>query len=194
MPSSWRSTPRRLDPGARSATEPLAAPVDAAQPQVHRSQRLEPPRQAQGTSSPYRCQYAYKRGFSAAEAAGHPKVLGIKEDILLHAIRGLANRVFGPERLRLARETVAGGSEDGGAAERRRLEAEREEIEAAMRRQALRLAWAGSRSSSSRHGPIGRTASGWVCLLDPARAQEARLHGAGQRIPFKVGITTFGVV
>jgi DNA invertase Pin-like site-specific DNA recombinase len=83
----------------------------------------------------YRCQYIYKRGVSAAEAADHPKVLGIKEDILLHAMRGLASRVFGPERLRLARETVAGGSGQGRAAERRRLEAGQEEIETAMRRQ-----------------------------------------------------------
>ena len=87
----------------------------------------------------YRCQYVYKRGLSAAEAAGHPKVLGIREDLVLHAIRGLAWRVFGPERLRIARETPADGSEEGGAAERTRLEAEQEKIEAAMRRQALRL-------------------------------------------------------
>jgi DNA invertase Pin-like site-specific DNA recombinase len=91
----------------------------------------------------YRCQYVYKRGLSAAEAAGHPKVLGIKEDVLLDVIRRImAERVFGPDRLRLAREALgaaAGRSGESTAAERGRLEAEQEKIEAAMRRQALRL-------------------------------------------------------
>lgn len=91
----------------------------------------------------YRCQYVYKRGVSAAEAAGHPKTLGIKEDVLLDVIRRvMAERVFGPERLSLAREAqgaAAGGSGESTTAERRRLEAEQEKVEAAMRRQALRL-------------------------------------------------------
>jgi len=91
----------------------------------------------------YRCQYVYKRGLSAAEAAGHPKVLGIKEDVLLDAIRRvMAKHVFGPERLHLAHEALgaaAGGSGESTAAERRRLEAEQEEIETAKRRQTLRL-------------------------------------------------------
>jgi site-specific DNA recombinase len=88
----------------------------------------------------YRCQYIYKRGLSAAEAAGHPKVLGIKEDVVLYAIRKfMSERIFGPERQRLAREALAGGSEESGATERRRLEAEQEKVQTAMRRQALRL-------------------------------------------------------
>ena len=31
----------------------------------------------------YRLQYVYKRGIAAADAAGHPRVLGIKEDAIL---------------------------------------------------------------------------------------------------------------
>lgn len=91
----------------------------------------------------YRCQYVYKRGLSAAEAAGHPKVLGIKEDVLLDVIRKvMAEHIFGPKRLHLAREApgaAADGSGESTEAERKCLEAEQEKIETAMRRQALRL-------------------------------------------------------
>ena len=92
----------------------------------------------------YRCQYVYKRGVAAADAVGHPKVLGVKEDVVLEAIREfMAERIFGPDRLGLLREDLVAAtcSEEAGPgeAERDRLEGERQKIEAAMRRQALRL-------------------------------------------------------
>jgi site-specific DNA recombinase len=91
----------------------------------------------------YRCQYVYKRGLAAAEAAGHPKVLGIKEDVILGAVREfMAERLFGPERLQPLSDELAAsanGETSTNDADRQRLEAEQKKIEAAMRRQALRL-------------------------------------------------------
>lgn len=56
----------------------------------------------------YRCQYARRRSGSAADVAGHPRVLGIKEDVVLEALRELmAVRLFGPDRLQLLGEELA---------------------------------------------------------------------------------------
>ncbi len=91
----------------------------------------------------YRCQYVSRRGLAAADAAGHPRVLGIKEDVILDALRGfMAERVFGPERLALLAEELAssaGVADREREAELGRLQAEAERIEQSLRRQALRL-------------------------------------------------------
>jgi hypothetical protein len=45
----------------------------------------------------YRCQYVTRRGVVATDLAGHPRVLGIKEDKGLDAVNDfLAERLFGP--------------------------------------------------------------------------------------------------
>jgi len=60
----------------------------------------------------YRCQYVYKRGI--ADAAGHPRVLGIKEDAILDPLFDfLGRRLFGPDRLRLLRDELAHTVADG---------------------------------------------------------------------------------
>ncbi len=91
----------------------------------------------------YRCQYVSRRGEAAAEAAGHPRVLGIKEDVVLAALREfMAVRLFGPERLRLLGDELAasaGTEADPHEAERERLEAEEKKVEQALHRQALRM-------------------------------------------------------
>ena len=57
----------------------------------------------------YRCQYVTRRGVVAADLAGHPRVLGIKEEKVLDAVNDfLAERLFGPDRLRLLRHELAG--------------------------------------------------------------------------------------
>ncbi len=69
----------------------------------------------------YRCQFVSRRGVAGADAAGHPRVLGIKEDIILeHTLDFLARRIFGPERVRLLRHEL-------------------QDTERSLHRQALRL-------------------------------------------------------
>ncbi len=91
----------------------------------------------------YRCQYVSRRGLAAAEASGHPRVLGIKEDVILEALREfMAERLFGPERLRLLGDELAasaGTQWESRDAELERLRAEQKKIEKAPYRQALRL-------------------------------------------------------
>ena len=91
----------------------------------------------------YRCQYVSRRGLAAAEAAGHPRVLGIKEDVLLDALREfMAKRLFGPERLRLLGDELAasaGTQWETRDAELERLRTEQKKVEQALYRQALRL-------------------------------------------------------
>jgi site-specific DNA recombinase len=91
----------------------------------------------------YRCQYVSKRGLAGADAAGHPRVLGIKEDVILNALREfMAERLFGPERLRLLADELAasvGGEAASNEADCKRLETEKKKIDGALRRQALRL-------------------------------------------------------
>lgn len=91
----------------------------------------------------YRCRFVTLRGPKAADAAGHPRVLGIKEDIVLDAAFDfLGRRLFGPERLRLLREELA-RSATPGSDERDRelvqLAREAEDVDRALYRQALRL-------------------------------------------------------
>jgi hypothetical protein len=58
----------------------------------------------------YRCQYVTRRGVVAADLAGHPRVLGIKEDKVLDAVNEfLAERRFGPDRLRPCRSRSRAG-------------------------------------------------------------------------------------
>jgi hypothetical protein len=56
----------------------------------------------------YRCRFVTLRGPAAADASGHPRVLGIKEDIVLDAAFDfLGRRIFGLNRLWLLREELA---------------------------------------------------------------------------------------
>ena len=92
----------------------------------------------------YRCQYVSRRGTAAANVAGHPRVLGIKEDVVLDAVRGfMSERLFGPERLVLLRDELAAAANDGAWKERDSrltdLRAEEERVRQALYRQSLRL-------------------------------------------------------
>ena len=56
----------------------------------------------------YRCQFVYRRGIAAADAAGHPRVLGIREEVVLEPLFDfLGRRLFGPDRLRLLHDELA---------------------------------------------------------------------------------------
>jgi site-specific DNA recombinase len=91
----------------------------------------------------YRCQFARRRGGAAAIAAGHPQVLGIKEDKVLDAVLDfLAERIFGPDRMRLLRAELATAETDSWRehdAELQRLRRERIDVDRSLQRQALRL-------------------------------------------------------
>ncbi len=92
----------------------------------------------------YRCQYARRRGEAAADLSGHPRVLGIKEDVVLDAVRGfMSERLFGPERLDLLRDELAEAASDGAWQERdsrlANLRAEEKQVQQALYRQSLRL-------------------------------------------------------
>lgn len=91
----------------------------------------------------YRCQYVSARGIAAADAAGHPRTLGVKEDRLLDAaVDFLGRRLFGPERIALLRQelTVASTADSSNEArERVQLSQRADELDRALYRQALRL-------------------------------------------------------
>lgn len=92
----------------------------------------------------YRCQYVSRRGVAAADLADHPRVLGIKEDVVLDAVRGfMSERLFGPERLDLLREALASAATDGAWQERdgrlADLRTKEMHVDQALYRQALRL-------------------------------------------------------
>ena len=91
----------------------------------------------------YRCQFVYRRGIAAADAAGHPRVLGIREEVVLEPlIDFLGRRLFGPDRLRLLHDELAtslADSDDSGAAELAGVDRQLAELDQAVRRQALRL-------------------------------------------------------
>jgi hypothetical protein len=91
----------------------------------------------------YRCRFVTLRGPAAADASGHPRVVGIKEDTVLDAAFDLLGRcIFGPDRLRLLREELARSTDsdvDGRETELARLAHEEEQIDRALYRQALRL-------------------------------------------------------
>jgi site-specific DNA recombinase len=84
-----------------------------------------------------------KRPGLTAKLTGHPRVLGIKEDVVLEAVREfMAERPFGPDRLRLLSDELAaslGDAPQSIEADRKRLQGEQKKIEEALRRQALRL-------------------------------------------------------
>ena len=91
----------------------------------------------------YRCQFVYRRGIAAADAAGHPRVLGIREEVVLEQLFDfLGRRLFGPDRLRLLRRELATSLADGdygSAAELAGVDRQLAELDQAVRRQALRL-------------------------------------------------------
>jgi len=91
----------------------------------------------------YRCRFVTLRGPAAADASGHPRVLGIKEDIVLDAAFDfLGRRIFGPNRLWLLREELASSTnsnDDERQTELARLAHEQEQVDRALYRQALRL-------------------------------------------------------
>ncbi len=91
-----------------------------------------------------RCQYVSRRGVAAADLSDHPRVLGIKESVLIDAVRGfMGERLFGPERLTLLREELLDAATEGAWQERdselARLHAEDKEVQQALYRQSLRL-------------------------------------------------------
>jgi site-specific DNA recombinase len=91
----------------------------------------------------YRCQYVYRRGIAAADAAGHPRVLGIREEIVLEPLFDfLGRRLFGPDRLRLLHDELAASlveSDDGHTEQLATVARHLAEIDQAIRRQTLRL-------------------------------------------------------
>jgi DNA invertase Pin-like site-specific DNA recombinase len=102
--------------------------------------RLEPSFQK---GNCYRCTYTRNRGDAAAEASGHPKSLQISERILLRELYDfLADRVFGPDRLKHLQEELA---DAGGSAWRDRerklakLDRELEQANQAIKAQVAHL-------------------------------------------------------
>src|SRR5438445_11206810 len=91
----------------------------------------------------YRCQFVYKRGIAAADAAGHPRVLGIREAAILDPLLDfLARRLFGPDRLRLLHDELVqslDAIDDDHTAEVAAMKRQLTEIDQAVRRQSLRL-------------------------------------------------------
>ncbi len=92
----------------------------------------------------YRCQYTTRHGKAAADLAGHPRTLSIREEVVMDALREfMAERLFGPDRLRLLSAELATAADeqkdDPDASERERLEAEEKDVQKALRRQVLRL-------------------------------------------------------
>src|SRR5438552_3818638 len=62
----------------------------------------------------HRCQYVHRPGLAASRAAGHPRVLGIKEETVLDALFDfLSRRLFAPGRLDLLRDELARTAADG---------------------------------------------------------------------------------
>jgi hypothetical protein len=91
----------------------------------------------------YRCLYAQRRGLAAADVSGHPRALGIKEEIIMYGVREMVSRLLGADRLDLVRDELLDKASEGAWQERdsrlARLHAEARETERALYRQALRL-------------------------------------------------------
>lgn len=91
----------------------------------------------------YRCQYVTRRGPVAADVAGYPRVLGIKEDVILdHLLDFLGRRIVDPDRLRLLRAELAKATATSWKdhdAERDRLQREQRDVQRSLYRQTLRL-------------------------------------------------------
>ena len=91
----------------------------------------------------YRCQYVSRRGNVAADLTGHPRVFGIKEETVLDAVSDfLAERLFGPERLRLlSKELALADSAEWKQhdAQADQLAGELRDVDRSLHRQTLRL-------------------------------------------------------
>jgi site-specific DNA recombinase len=91
----------------------------------------------------YRCRFVYNRGAIAADAAGHPRALGIKEEVILvELLDFMGRRIFGPDRLRLLQTELAksaSGDWQQHDEELKKLDSEHEQIERSIYRQTLRL-------------------------------------------------------
>jgi hypothetical protein len=91
----------------------------------------------------YRCRYVLNRSPAATVASGHPKTLGVKEDIVRETMLDfLAERIFGPDRLRLLRADLARAATATWTehdADRDRLKTELRDVDRALYRQTLRL-------------------------------------------------------
>jgi site-specific DNA recombinase len=91
----------------------------------------------------YRCRFSTSRGQVAADVAGHPRALQIKEELILDELLDfMGRRLFGPARLRLLRDDLARTIADDWRehdAELQRLEREIEDLDRGLYRQALRL-------------------------------------------------------
>ena len=69
--------------------------------------------------------YARRRPGFDADLTGHPRDLGIKEDVVLEAVREfMAQRLFGPDRLRLLSDELAASLGD----EPQSIEADRKRL------------------------------------------------------------------
>jgi site-specific DNA recombinase len=135
----------------------LAAPKDYVQRSGRRAGRLYPlrgrvhcgicGRRMEGSHQKganwYRCQFVYKRGIAAADAAGHPRVLGIREEVILDPLLDfLGRRLFGPDRLRLLHDELAkslGAVDDDHAVQLATIDRQLADVDQAVRRQSLRL-------------------------------------------------------
>ena len=91
----------------------------------------------------YRCQFVDRHGLAAAEATGHPRVLGIREEVVLAELFDvLSTRLFGPGRLELLREDLARTSAGGWQEHERevaRRQRELADLDRSLYRQTLRL-------------------------------------------------------
>jgi site-specific DNA recombinase len=91
----------------------------------------------------YRCRFEANRGNVAADVAGHPRALQIKEELILDELfEFMGRRVFGPERLRLLRDELARSVAESWRehdTQLARLRLELEDLDLALYRQTLRL-------------------------------------------------------
>ncbi len=89
----------------------------------------------------YRCQFVDRHGLAAAEATGHPRVLGIREEVVLAELFDvLSTRLFGPGRLEHLREELARTSAGGW---------QEHEAEIARRRELARTSTSKSSTTST---------------------------------------------
>jgi site-specific DNA recombinase len=91
----------------------------------------------------YRCRFVYHRGAIAADAAGHPRALGIKEEkILPQLLDFMGERLFGPDRLSLLQAELAKSAATNWQDhdnDERKLTSEGEQLQRSIYRQTLRL-------------------------------------------------------
>lgn len=91
----------------------------------------------------YRCRFVWTRGTIAADQSGHPRTLGVKEEVVLDQLLDfMERRLFGPDRIRLLRHDLARFVADAWHehdGELDRLKHEREQIDSLLGRQTPRL-------------------------------------------------------